>query len=98
MPTPARRATSAIEMSAAGSAKAARAAVRILSRLRAAAARLVGNEICSCAIDLLHSRAPHNAAACGGPGARPCAQAVGPQVDSLSDIALSLADRLSVNL
>src|SRR5215469_9553811 len=42
MPTPARREISAIDTSASGSANAVRAAVRILSRLRLASARLAG--------------------------------------------------------
>src|SRR5580698_10344393 len=43
MPTPARRETSAIDTSASGSVNAARAAARILSRLRSASARLEGD-------------------------------------------------------
>jgi aryl-alcohol dehydrogenase-like predicted oxidoreductase len=43
MPTPARREISAIDTSASGSANAARAAARILSRFRSASARLAAN-------------------------------------------------------
>src|SRR5580693_7125732 len=47
MPTPARREISAIDTSASGSANAARATARILSRLRSASALRVGDANCS---------------------------------------------------